>query len=85
MQVDPEFGFFAKSYLLLAQGDTARFNKSDLLLLAPENDKAIRYYEEFSGRLDEIQASREDFDPEELEDIEDTMRALLESRMSTKH
>lgn len=89
MQVDPEYGFFAKNYLLLAQGNVARFNKDDLLLMAPANEKAVRYYEEFTSRIrdihENVQGSRQDFTPEDLEEIEETMAAMLESRHVTKH
>jgi hypothetical protein len=88
MHIDQEYGFFAKSYLMMAEGNTARFNKSDLLLMAQANEKACHFYEEFSGRLDAMQdtnAKREDFDTEGLTEDEDMMRIILESKFAVKH
>lgn len=85
MQVDPEIGFFAKSYLLLAKGNVARFDKSDLMLMAPANEKAIQYYEEFVGRIHEMDNQNNTTNSDDIEEVEETMEAILESKSVTKH
>ena len=88
MQFGPAIGFYAKSYLLLAEGSAARFRKRDLLLLAPANSTAVEYYDEFRSRLeadeDERQAVAENLDPD-TEDYEEMMLAIHESKFSRIH
>lgn len=73
--IGPEYnGFFAKSYLMFAEGTIVRFNKSDLLLLAKANKKAVQYYEDFYTRVDELE-----------EQENEIVSALNDSQFITKH
>lgn len=85
MQVDPQNGFFAKSWLLLARSNSVTLDKRDILYIDDASDKAISYYEEFTVKLG-LQSTEEMSVPEDdFSDLEDMFTALLESRTSTKH
>lgn len=75
MQVDPEYGFFAKRYMLLIDSDTATFKRSDIIIMGPSSEKAVKYYKQFVDRLAEIQS----------DDNDDQTQAFIESQNSIKH
>jgi hypothetical protein len=96
IQVDPELGFFAKSWLLLARSNFVTLDKKDIIFYDDASDKAIRYYEDFMQRLgvsaqeeddediDDLMSRREEA-KESISELEELFTSLLESKVSTKH
>ena len=94
IQVDPEHGFFAKSWLLLARSNFVTLDKKDIIFYDDASDKAIRYYEDFMQRLgvsareeeeiDDLMSRREEA-KESISELEELFTSLLESKVSTKH
>lgn len=83
INIHPEHGFFAKSWLLLNKTNAVTLSKSDILILDDASDKAIKYYEEFLyqiGSRDEEKKVAEDD-----RTLEDIFTSLLESKISIKH
>jgi len=85
MHIDPEYGFFAKSYMLLIEGNEAQFNTKDLFMWGSSSPTAIKYYHAFIDRLNESQGSSEDFSSEEEDNIEEDLQSLWDSKKSTIH
>jgi hypothetical protein len=85
IEVSPEQGMFAKSYLMFSEENTVVFYRSEVLHLAPANKKASDYYDEFVKRLHEHESESEIVDEDRLSEIEDMFSSMLESKASTKH
>lgn len=82
MTVDPNFGFFAKSWLLLSQENSVHLKLEDLYFCHKASDKAERYYDEFMHRI------HQDDRPTDLEfdsELEDIFTAMVEAKSSLKH
>lgn len=80
INIHPEHGFFAKSWLLLSNTNAVTLNKKDILLSDDASDKAIKYYEEFMYQIGD-----EDKRKEQLDELEDIFNTILESKASIKH
>ena len=76
MQIDPDYGFFAKWFAIFNEGNSINLSKNDILFLGQANERAMNYYEEFLHR------TLEDMD---LDDMEQEMVDLYESKNQTKH
>ena len=82
IEIDPQLGFFAKSWLLLSETNTVRIRINDLLFYNSASEKAHRYYDEFLHRFGEADDAAH---PSEVSDLEDMFVAMMESKASTKH
>jgi len=83
VDVHPIHGLFGRSWLMLAEGNTVKIDRSDIMYISKANDKAKRYYSSYIDRFEEDEAiSDMDDDMDELEEIYTTMQ---ESKISTKH
>ena len=78
--VDPNYGFFAKSWHLLFEDDVVNLQYSDILLHGAANKKAIRYYEEFYNQMRSKSSTNTTSDK-----IEDILTTMIESKGSIKH
>lgn len=93
IQVHPEHGFFAKSWLLLSRSNFVTLDKKDIIFYDDASDKAIRYYEDFMRKLGisarENEMNDLNYSHEETSDtiseLEELFTSLLESKVSTKH
>ena len=84
INIDPNLGFFAKSWMLLTAVNTVRIKNTDLLFCLSASEKAERYYEEFMHRVSDSEDKSElgmDFD----HDLENIFSAMVEAKSSTKH
>ena len=81
--IDPEYGFFAKSWLLLSDKKYADLHATNIMTVGHASDKAVKYYDEFKERLSGYP------DPthseSDIDDLEDLFNSLMESRNNTKH
>ena len=86
IEIDPNQGFFAKSWLLLAKSNAVTLDKSDILFYDDASERGIECYEEFMERITKPSDSLfEDADLESTSELEDVFTSLLESKTSTKH
>jgi len=83
IEVHPEQGLFAKSYLMLSEENTVVFHRADVLHFAKANERASKYYDEFVRQLSESDPMQSD--DEYLDDVENMFEELLTSKLSTKH
>lgn len=98
IEVHPEYGFFAKSWLLLARSNFVTLDDSDIIFYDEASDKAISYYEDFVSKLnmhdekdreenlsvESLLSNTEDLS-DHASDLEELFTTLLESKASTKH
>lgn len=86
IRVDPHHGFYAKSWLLLAEKNSVSISKEDILFLDDANMKAIHHYEEF---IDQTKTHATPFNEvEEYNDhdeLEEMFTAMIESKNSKMH
>ena len=80
IEIRPEMGFFAKSYLLFSDKNEVEFKNSHMIYCEKANESAKMYYDEFLGRLDEQRQIKEIAEADE-----DSIRAFFESHQATKH
>ena len=85
MVMDPVNGFYAKSWLLLAETNTITIFKNDMLFCGNANDKAIHYYEEFSSKISSQLLKDTNQDDDYTAELEELFTSLLESKSSIKH
>lgn len=77
IQIDPVHGFFAKSWLLLSEGNTVGISKNDILFCHNASEKARSYYEEFLYRISEEEPSEDEQYASELEEV---FQAMMEAK-----
>lgn len=86
INIDPQFGLFAKSWLLFSEMNSAHITSTDYMFFSAASRKATEYYDEFMHKFSEkeqIQTLEEDTDfSTELEEV---FSAMMQSRESTKH
>ena len=83
IHADPQYGFYAKSWLLLSEESLVTLDRSDIFYVQTANDKAISYYEEF---LDKVSSDRKSMSDDEFtHELEEVFTAMLESRSTIKH
>lgn len=80
IDIHPQEGMFARSYLLLSEENTIVFYRAEIMHIAKANKKACEYYEEFVRRLSSAQEEKE-----VSEDLEEMFTSMIESKVSTKH
>lgn len=88
IMLDPREGMYAKSYLIFSEENTVVFYRSDIIHFAKANKKAADYYEAFVRRVaeqTEAYAYEDDYDDEQVKEVEDMFNTLLESKSSIKH
>jgi hypothetical protein len=51
VQIDPSLGLFAKSWLLLTEGNSIMISTDFVIFASKASGKAVDYYEEFMHRL----------------------------------
>jgi hypothetical protein len=83
ISIDPNLGFFAKSWLLLSEITSVRIMHSDMYFYSKASEKAFSYYEEFVNRLNEV--SKNNLDHSSINEFEDIFVAMMESNGSIKH
>ena len=86
IMIDPQFGMFAKSWLIFSELNSARISTTDYMFFSAASRKATEYYEEFMHRLSEReQVKTIEEDTEFNSELEEVFSALMQSRESTKH
>lgn len=81
IEVDPQEGFFAKSWLMFSEDNHVMINRDDFYFCNVASQKAINYYEEFIYQI----ATPEDKQDDYVSDAEDMLLSIFESKHSTKH
>lgn len=77
IHIDPVQGFFAKSWLLLSEGNAVKIDKNDTLFCHNASEKARTYYEEFLYRISEEEPSK---DEEYASELEEVFQAMMEAK-----
>lgn len=86
IEIDPQFGMFAKSWLIFSELNTARISTADYMFFSAASTKATEYYDEFMHRLSEREQTKSlEEDTEFNSELEEVFSALMQSRESTKH
>lgn len=86
VNIDPHLGLFAKSWLLLSEGNSVMINNSYILFASKASARAVEYYEEFMHRIHEReQVKQMEEDTEFTSELEDIFTALAESKSATKN
>lgn len=80
IHMDPNLGFYAKSWLLLSQDNNVILNLEDVMFCKPASETAEEYYNEFVYKY-----SSEATLDEETSEIEELFASMLESKTSIKH
>lgn len=80
IHMDPNLGFYAKSWLLLSEENNVILNLEDVMFCKPASSVAEEYYNEFVHKY-----SQESELDDMSEDLEDLFNSLLESKTSIKH
>lgn len=84
--IDPNFGMFAKSWLLLSDTNSVTIKNSHILFASKASKKAVEYYDEFMHRLHEKAEIRKmEEDSEFTSELEDIFTAMAESKSATKN
>jgi len=91
--VDPRFGYFAKSWMMLSDENEMKLHKCDAHWVTKPSEKAIRHYNEFCNEIKNSPHEEESDDNgiewdtvEEMNnDIEDMFASMIDSKSSTKH
>lgn len=83
IEADPDYGFYARSWLLLSDEEFVSVDRADIFYVHTANDKSIGYYEDFIEKI----SSRKGVmtDEEFTTDLEDIFNAIMQSRGSVKH
>jgi hypothetical protein len=86
VQIDPTLGLFAKSWLLLTDGNSILIPMDFVIFASKASSKAIDYYEEFMHRIHEkTQIKQMEEDSEFTSELEELFAALVESKTATKN
>lgn len=86
VNIDPHLGLFAKSWLLLSEGNTVILKDSHILFASKASTRAVEYYDEFMHRLHEREQIKQiEEDSEFTSELEDIFSALAESKTATKN
>ena len=86
VQIDPAMGLFAKSWLLLTEGNSILINTDFVIFASKASSKAVDYYEEFMHRiLERSQIKQMEEDTEFTSELEELFSALAESRTAIKN
>jgi len=80
IHMDPNLGFYAKSWLLLSQENNVILHLDDVMFCKTASDTAEEYYNEFVHKYSS--ESETSFDSDELEEL---FQSLMESKTSIKH
>lgn len=80
--IDPEHGFFIKSWASLSATDDISIPISEVMFCYPASEKAQSYYEEYTNRMSH---TKDEFDEEEISEYEELFTALLEAKKSRLH
>lgn len=80
IHMDPNLGFYAKSWLLLSKDNTVILNLEDVMFCKPASDTAEEYYNEFVYKY-----SSETQIDEDTSELEELFTTMLESKTSIKH
>lgn len=84
--IDPHLGLFAKSWLLLSEGNSIVISSSHILFASKASKKAIEYYDEFMHRIHEREQTKQmEEDSEFTSELEDIFTAMVESKSATKN
>jgi len=81
--VDPDFGLFAKSWMLLSESNSISLSTNKIIYVTNANANAVSYYKQFFDSLAEKQAQQHI--EQHTDDLEDVFTAILESKSSIKH
>lgn len=88
IDIDPNTGFFAKSFLLLAEKNIMTFSKEDVLLFDVASDKSIKLYGQFQdhfSKMEEMSLGDRDDDIDEFDDISDgELAEMFEAQMQRR-
>lgn len=86
VNIDPHLGLFAKSWLLLSDGNSAMIKNSHILFACKASKRAVDYYDEFMHRIQERdQIKQMEEDSEFTSELEEIFTALAESKTATKN
>jgi hypothetical protein len=86
VHIDPTLGLFAKSWLLLTEGNMVVISLDFVVFAAPASAKAVEYYDEFMHRMHEkSQINQMEDDSEFTAEMEEMFAAMTESRTATKN
>lgn len=86
VQIDPSLGLFAKSWLLLTEGNSIMISTDFVIFASKASGKAIDYYEEFMHRIHErSQIKQMEEDSEFTSELEELFAALVESKTAIKN
>ena len=86
VSIDPHLGLFAKSWLLLSEGNSVMVKDSYILFASKASKRAIEYYEEFMHRIHEKEQIKQmEEDTEFTSELEDIFTALAESKTAIKN
>lgn len=86
VNIDPHLGLFAKSWLLLSDGNSALIKNSHILFASKASKRAVEYYEEFMHRIHEREQIKQmEEDTEFTSELEDIFTALAESKTAIKN
>ena len=86
VSIDPHLGLFAKSWLLLSEGNSVMLENSYILFASKASKRAVEYYEEFMHRIHERdQIKQMEEDTEFTSELEDIFTALAESKSAIKN
>lgn len=80
IHMDPEHGFFAKSWLLLSETNMVSLPLQKIMFCNTASEKAQTYYDQFMEQLASSAPAEE-----QLSDIEELLSSMLESKSSIKH
>lgn len=84
--VDPTYGMFAKSWLMLSELNSITININNIMFFSTASRKAIDYYDEFMHRLAEgAQRQSVEDDTEFTSELEEIFGAMMDSKSSIKH
>jgi len=78
MDLDPELGIFAKTWLMYSDADTVNIPTEQVMFVNPASLKAIQYYNDFT---DKLQGKR----TETVNEFEELFETMMEAKASTKH
>lgn len=80
IHMDPTYGFYAKSWLLLSKDNVVILNINDVMFCKPASNTAEEYYTEFVYR----HANESELD-QRFDEVEEMFQSMVESKISTKH
>ena len=86
VHIDPTLGLFAKSWLLLTEGNSVVISADFVIFASKASRRAIDYYDEFMHRLHEKSQIRQfEEDSEFSSELEEMFSAMAESKTATKN